>query len=43
MNDGEGEEQAKQVTGPADAEFPEVAPKAPAAAPATESKSAPHA
>ncbi len=41
MNEGESEEQARQVTGPQpkDAEFPEVAPKA--AAP--ENKSAPHA
>jgi sec-independent protein translocase protein TatA len=47
MNDGESEEQARQIEGPAgkDAEFPEVAAKAPAkAAAAAESKSAaPHA
>jgi sec-independent protein translocase protein TatA len=48
MSDGESEEQARQIQGPGgrDAEFPEVAAKAPApaAAAAAESKSAaPHA
>jgi TatA/E family protein of Tat protein translocase len=44
MNDGESEEQAKQIQAPAakDAEFPEVAAKAPPAA-AGENKTAPHA
>jgi len=44
MNDGESEEQAKQIQGPAvakDAEFPDVAAAKPA--PASESKAAPHA
>ena len=49
MADGEsGEEQAKQIQGPAakDAEFPDVAPAAaakPAATTASEQKAAPHA
>jgi sec-independent protein translocase protein TatA len=47
MSDGESEEQARQIEGPAgkDAEFPEVAAKAPApAAAGADSKSAaPHA
>ena len=44
MNDGESEEQAKQIQAPAakDAEFPEVAAKAPPPA-AGENKTAPHA
>ena len=43
MNDGENEDQSKQVTGPkaTDAEFPEVAPKTPPAG--NENKTAPHA
>jgi sec-independent protein translocase protein TatA len=41
MGDGESEEQAKQIPGPKDAEFPEVAPKAPPAG--AENKTAPHA
>lgn len=41
MNEGESEDPAKQVTGPKDAEFPEVAPKAPPAS--SENKTAPHA
>jgi hypothetical protein len=43
MNDSESEEQAKQIQGPAskDAEFPEVAAKAPQ--PSGENKTAPHA
>jgi TatA/E family protein of Tat protein translocase len=42
MNDGETEEQAKQIQGPAvkDAEFPEVAVAKPQ--PASEQKTAPH-
>ncbi len=45
MAEGETEEQAKQIQGPAgkDAEFPEVAPSATKAAPAPEQKAAPHA
>ena len=48
MSDGEGEEQAKQIQGPAarDAEFPEVAPNKAApqtTAPGAENKTAPHA
>jgi TatA/E family protein of Tat protein translocase len=43
MNEGESEDPAKQVTGPKDAEFPEVAPKAPAAAAGSENKTTPHA
>jgi sec-independent protein translocase protein TatA len=43
MNEGESEEQAKQIQGPAakDAEFPDVAPAKPSATP--ESKPASHA
>ena len=43
MSDSESEEQAKQIQGPAskDAEFPEVAAKAPQ--PSGENKTAPHA
>jgi sec-independent protein translocase protein TatA len=42
MSDGESEEQTKQINGPnKDAEFPEVAPKAPAAG--ADNKTAPHA
>jgi sec-independent protein translocase protein TatA len=41
MNEGESEEQAKQINGPKDAEFPEVTPKAPASS--AENKTAPHA
>lgn len=43
MNDGENEEQAKQIQGPVtkDAEFPEVAAAKPQ--PANEHKAAPHA
>jgi sec-independent protein translocase protein TatA len=43
MNDGENEEQAKQIQGPGtkDAEFPDVAPAKPQATP--ESKPASHA
>jgi sec-independent protein translocase protein TatA len=42
MSDGENDEQAKQIQGPAtkDAEFPEVAAKA--AQPSGENKTAPH-
>ena len=45
MSDGETEEQARQIEGPAgkDAEFPEVAAKAPAAAAAESKSAAPHA
>lgn len=45
MNDGESEEQAKQIQGPAakDAEFPEVAVAKTTAQPAPEQKAAPHA
>lgn len=45
MSDGESEEQAKQIQGPAvkDAEFPEVAPSKPQPQHSTESKTAPHA
>jgi sec-independent protein translocase protein TatA len=45
MADGETEEQAKQIQGPAgkDAEFPEVAPAASKPAPAPEQKATPHA
>jgi sec-independent protein translocase protein TatA len=45
MADGETEEQAKQIQGPAgkDAEFPEVTPAASKPAPAPEQKAAPHA
>jgi sec-independent protein translocase protein TatA len=43
MSDGESDEQAKQIQGPAakDAEFPEVAAKAPQ--PSGDNKPAPHA
>jgi sec-independent protein translocase protein TatA len=45
MAEGENEEQAKQIQGPAgkDAEFPEVAPAAAKPAQAPEQKAAPHA
>ncbi|HTT06427.1 MAG TPA: twin-arginine translocase TatA/TatE family subunit [Steroidobacteraceae bacterium] len=45
MHDGETEEQAKQIQGPAskDAEFPEVAVSKPAPPPVNEQKAAPHA
>ena len=45
MNDGESEEQSKQIQGPAskDAEFPEVAAKAPQPSASGSDKPAPHA
>ena len=46
MSDGESEEQAKQIQGPAaakDAEFPEVAATKPQPQPMNEHKAAPHA
>lgn len=46
MNDGENEEQAKQIPGPTvakDAEFPEVAASKPHPQPVNEQKAAPHA
>lgn len=46
MHDGETEEQAKQIQGPAtskDAEFPEVAVSKPQPQPVNEQKAAPHA
>jgi len=45
MAEGENEEQAKQIQGPAgkDAEFPEVAAATSKPAPAPEQKTAPHA
>jgi sec-independent protein translocase protein TatA len=44
MSDGETDEQAKQIQGPAvkDAEFPEVAATKPQPQPANEHKAAPH-
>ncbi|HXR20150.1 MAG TPA: twin-arginine translocase TatA/TatE family subunit [Steroidobacteraceae bacterium] len=41
VSDGESDEQAKQIPGPKDAEFPEVASKVPP--PSSENKPAPHA
>ena len=41
VSEGESEEQAKQIPAPKDAEFPEVATKAPPSA--AENKTAPHA